>query len=322
MTRGEDKKTHAELTEVDEAELPEGDVLVDVKYSTLNYKDGLAITGKGPVVRSFPMIPGVDFAGVVAESDHSEFKAGDAVISTGWGLGEERWGGYAERARVQGDWLVPLPKGMTLAQAMTIGTAGFTAMLCVMRLNALGLKPDSGPVVVTGASGGVGSVAVSLLAGRGYQVSAMTGRVEEEGYLKDLGASEVIDRTGYSEPGKPLQKGIWAGAVDTVGGQILANILASTQQDGIVAACGLAASMDLPTTVAPFILRNVTLAGVESVYTPRALRLQAWENLARELDAEALERISHTVGLTQVIPAASDILAGKVRGRMIVDIAA
>ncbi|WP_367401683.1 acrylyl-CoA reductase (NADPH) [Fodinicurvata fenggangensis] len=321
MTRGEDKKTHAELTEVDEADLPEGDVLVDVKYSTLNYKDGLAITGMGPVVRSFPMVPGVDFAGVVAESHHEDFKAGDEVILTGWGLGEERWGGYAERARVQGDWLVPLPQGMTLSQSMTIGTAGFTAMLCVMRLEQLGLRPDSGPVLVTGASGGVGSVAVKLLAGRGYQVSAMTGRVEEEAYLKALGASEVINRADYNEPGKPLQKGIWAGAVDTVGGQILANLLASTRQDGIVTACGLAASMDLPTTVAPFILRNVTLAGVESVYAARKLRLEAWKHLARELDAEALERISQTVGLSEVIPAAHDIMAGKVRGRMIVDIA-
>ncbi|MFC4353258.1 MDR family oxidoreductase [Fodinicurvata halophila] len=322
MTRDEDKKTHAEITEVDETDLPEGDVLVDVTYSTLNYKDGLAITGKGPVVRSFPMIPGVDFAGVVAESSHGDFKPGDEVILTGWGLGEERWGGYAERARVQGDWLVPLPKGMTLAQAMAVGTAGFTAMLCVMRLEELGLKPENGPVLVTGASGGVGSVAVRLLAGRGFQVSAMTGRVSESSYLNALGASEVIDRAPYGEPGKPLQKGVWAGAVDTVGGQILANVLASARQDGLVAACGLAASMDLPTTVAPFILRNITLAGVESVYTPRHLRLKAWENLARELDAEALERISHTVGLSEVIPAAEKILAGKVRGRLIVDIAA
>lgn len=306
---------------MDEADLPEGDVLVDVKYSTLNYKDGLAITGMGPVVRSFPMVPGVDFAGVVAESHHEDFKAGDEVILTGWGLGEERWGGYAERARVQGDWLVPLPQGMTLSQSMTIGTAGFTAMLCVMRLEQLGLRPDSGPVLVTGASGGVGSVAVKLLAGRGYQVSAMTGRVEEEAYLKALGASEVINRSDYNEPGKPLQTGIWAGAVDTVGGQILANLLASTRQDGIVTACGLAASMDLPTTVAPFILRNVTLAGVESVYAARNLRLEAWKHLARELDAEALERISQTIGLSEVIPAAHDIMAGKVRGRMIVDIA-
>lgn len=275
----------------------------------------------GPVVRSFPMIPGVDFAGVVAESHHAEFKPGDEVILTGWGLGEERWGGYAERARVQGDWLVPLPKGMTLSQAMTIGTAGFTAMLCVMRLEELGLKPENGPVLVTGASGGVGSVAVRLLAGRGFQVSAMTGRVSESNYLNALGASEVIDRAPYSEPGKPLQKGVWAGAIDTVGGQILANLLASTQQNGLVAACGLAASMDLPTTVAPFILRNVTLAGVESVYTPRPQRLKAWKALARELDAEALERISQTVGLSEIIPVASDILAGKVRGRIIVDIA-
>lgn len=306
---------------MDETDLPEGDVLVDVKYSTLNYKDGLAITGKGPVVRSFPMIPGVDFAGVVADSSHEKFKPGDEVILTGWGLGEERWGGYAERARVQGDWLVPLPKGMTLAQAMTIGTAGFTAMLCLMRLEELNLRPENGPVLVTGASGGVGSVAVRLLAGRGYKVSAMTGRVAESPYLTNLGASEVIDRAPYSEPGKPLQKGVWAGAIDTVGGQVLANLLASTQQNGLVAACGLAASMDLPTTVAPFILRNVTLAGVESVYAAPHLRLKAWENLASELDAEALERISQPIGLSEVIPVASDILAGKVRGRILVDIA-
>ncbi len=310
----------AGVTELDDARLPEGDVTVRVAYSTLNYKDGLAITGKGPVVRSFPMVPGIDLVGTVEESTHAGVKAGDTVVLNGWGVGETHWGGLAQRARLKGDWLVPLPAAFTPRQAMAIGTAGYTAMLCVMALERHGVTPDKGEILVTGAAGGVGSVAVTLLAKLGYTVVASTGRPEEADYLRALGAADIVDRAQFSNPGKPLAKERWAGAVDTVGSHTLANVCASTKYRGVVAACGLAQGMDLPATVAPFILRGVTLAGVDSVYCPRPERLEAWERLAATLDPTQLERIAHEIGLAEAIPVAADLLAGKVRGRIVVDV--
>lgn len=310
----------AGVTELDDAALPEGDVTVRVAYSTLNYKDGLAITGKGPVVRKFPMVPGIDLAGTVEASSHPAIAVGDAVVLNGWGVGEGHWGGLAQRARLKGDWLVPLPAAFTPRQAMAIGTAGYTAMLCVMALERHGVSPEQGEVLVTGANGGVGSVAVALLAKLGFTVVASTGRPQESDYLKALGAAEIIDRAQFSAPGKPLAKERWAGAVDTVGSHTLANVCASTRYRGTVAACGLAQGMDLPATVAPFILRGVTLAGVDSVMAPRAERLEAWRRLAQDLDVGKLELMAHEIGLGEVVATAAALLDGKVRGRVVVDV--
>ncbi|WP_296709922.1 MDR family oxidoreductase [Rhodoblastus sp.] len=310
----------AAFSEFDETELMEGDVTVRVSHSTVNYKDGLAITGKSPVVRRFPMIPGIDFAGVVESSTHPDFKPGDEVVLNGWGVGETHFGGYSQKARVKGDWLVPLQKGFTAAQSMAIGTAGYTAALAVLALEKQGMTPDRGPVLVTGAAGGVGSVAISLLATAGWRVIASTGRAEEAEFLKHLGASEIIDRAELSAPGKPLGKERWAAAVDAVGSHTLANVLAQTSYEGAVAACGLAQGMDLPTSVAPFILRGVALLGIDSVMKPKAVRLQAWERLARDLDKAKLAELSTTIGYDKVIETATAILEGKVRGRVIVEI--
>lgn len=310
----------AGVTEVDDAALPEGDVTVRVAYSTLNYKDGLAITGKGPVVRKFPMVPGIDLAGTVEASSHPGIAVGDAVVLNGWGVGEGHWGGLAQRARLKGDWLVPLPAAFTPRQAMAIGTAGYTAMLCVMALERHGVTPASGEVLVTGANGGVGSVAVALLAKLGYTVVASTGRPQEADYLKTLGAAEIIDRAQLSAPGKPLAKERWAGAVNTVGSHTLANVCASTKYRGAVAACGLAQGMDFPSSVAPFILRGVTLAGVDSVMAPRAERLEAWRRLAQDLDVAKLELMTHEIGLGEAVATAAALLEGRVRGRVVVDV--
>ncbi|MEX8521235.1 MAG: MDR family oxidoreductase [Leptothrix ochracea] len=310
----------AAVQDIDPAALPAGDVTVQVAYSTLNYKDGLAISGKSPVVRRFPMVPGIDLAGSVIESSHPDVKVGDAVVLNGWGVGESHWGGLAQRARLNGDWLVPLPAAFSPAQAMAIGTAGYTAMLCVLALERHGLTPDRGPVIVTGAAGGVGSVAVAVLAKLGYRVTAVTGRPQEADYLRQLGATEVLARTDFSNPGKPLAKERWAGAVDTVGSHTLANVCAQMSYRGIVTACGLAGGMDLPASVAPFILRGVTLAGIDSVMCPRPERLQAWQRLATDLDLTKLSLITHDIGLTDAIPTATALLAGQVRGRVVVDV--
>ncbi|MDP2075993.1 MDR family oxidoreductase [Hydrogenophaga sp.] len=314
-----------DLTELDEAQLPaSGDVTVRVAYSTLNYKDGLAITGKSPVVRSFPMVPGIDFAGSVTQSDHPKWKVGDRVLLNGFGVGETHWGGLAQMARVKGDWLVALPEMLSERDAMAVGTAGYTAMLCVMALQRhwleAGVAPGSGEVLVTGANGGVGSVAISLLAGLGHTVVASTGRPQEADYLKSLGAATVIDRSELSAPGKPLQKERWIGVVDSVGSHTLANACASTRYGGAVAACGLAQGMDLPASVAPFILRGVTLYGVDSVMAPMARREAAWETLAKTLNRTRLAAITTEIGLAEAIASASDILAGRVRGRLVVDV--
>lgn len=310
----------AQVTDVDEAQLPEGDVTVRVEYSTVNYKDGLAITGKGPVVRKFPMVPGIDLAGTVEASSDPQWKPGDRVVLDGWGIGEGHWGGLAQRARVKGAWLVPLAAPLTTRQAMAIGTAGYTAMLSVLALERHGVRPGDGEVLVTGASGGVGSVAVALLAKLGHRVVASTGRAAEVDYLRSLGAAEVIDRAQLSAPGKPLGKERWTGAVDSVGSHTLANVCATTRYRGAVAACGLAQGMDFPATVAPFILRGVTLYGIDSVLAPKPLRLEAWSRLARDLDPAKLEAITQEIPLAGAIPAASDILAGKVRGRLVVNV--
>lgn len=319
VTKG-DTGTSAALTSFDEADLMEGDVTVRVSHSTVNYKDGLAITGKAPVVRRFPMIPGIDLAGTVEASSHPDFRPGDAVILNGWGTGETHLGAYAEVSRVKGDWLVPLPAGLTAAEAMAIGTAGYTAMLCVMALERHGITPDRGPMVVTGAAGGVGSVATALLARLGYHVIASTGRPQEAAYLRDLGASEIIDRAELSAPGRPLGKERWAGGIDSVGSHTLANVLSQTRYGGAVAACGLAQGMDLPTTVAPFILRGVSLLGVDSVMAPKALRLEAWSRLARDLDRDKLAAMTSTIPLEGVIEAGKAILEGRIRGRVVVTI--
>ena len=310
----------AALTQFDEADLMDGDVTVRVTHSTVNYKDGLAVTGKAPVVRRFPMIPGIDFAGVVEASSHAGWKPGDAVVLTGWGVGETHLGGYAARARVKGDWLVPLPAGLSAAQAMAIGTAGLTAMLCVLALERHGLTPAAGPAVVTGAAGGVGSVAVALLSKLGWQVAAVTGRAAEADYLKSLGAAEIIDRSELSAPGKPLGKERWAAGVDSVGSTTLANLLAQTRTGGAIAACGLAGGMDLPASVAPFILRGVALLGVDSVMCPAARRREAWSRLSRDLDPAKLAAMTTTIPLEGVIDTAAAILAGKVRGRVVVEV--
>lgn len=313
---------HVSLQSLDESQLPPGDVTVRVSHSTLNYKDALAITGRGPVVRKFPMVPGIDLVGEVEASSHPDHKAGDWVVLNGWGVGESHWGGLAQKARLQGDWLIPLPKGLTPQQAMAIGTAGYTAMLCVMALERHGVTPDAGDIVVTGAAGGVGSVATSLLARLGYRVVAVTGRQAEADYLLQLGAAEVLDRSLFSTPGKPLAKERWAGAVDVAGSHVLANVCASTRYRGVVTACGLAAGMDFPATVAPFILRGVTLVGIDSVMCPRADRLIAWQRLATDLDLTALAAISHEVSLRDAISLSHDLLDGRVRGRIVVDVQA
>lgn len=310
----------AKVAELPESRLPEGDVLVDVEYSTLNYKDGLAITGKGPVVRSFPMVPGIDFAGVVKSSSDPAFAAGDRVVLNGWGVGEQHWGGLAQQARVKGDWLIKLPAAMPSRLAMIIGTAGYTAMLCVMALEKHGIRPGAGDVLVTGAGGGVGSIAIMLLSKLGFRVVASTGRVEERSYLESLGAAEIIDRASLSEPGKPLQKERWIAAVDSVGSHTLANICASTKADGAVAACGMAQGLDLPGSVAPFILRGVTLFGINSVTRPRAERVEAWDRLASLLSASNLEKTAVEIGLDEVVPAAARLMSGQVRGRTVVDV--
>jgi acrylyl-CoA reductase (NADPH) len=315
-----DKGTTAALTQFDEAELMDGDVTVRVEWSTLNYKDGLAVTGKAPVVRRFPMIAGIDLAGTVEQSSHPQWKTGDKVICTGWGMGETHLGAYAEKARVKGDWLVGLPGGMSTRDAMAIGTAGFTAMLAVLALDKHGLTPKDGPVVVTGAAGGVGSVAVAVLSKLGYPVVASTGRMSETEYLKGLGATEVIDRAELAGPAKPLAKERWAGGIDSVGSTTLANVLSMTKYRGAVAACGLAAGMDLPSSVAPFILRGVCLLGIDSVMCPIGLRKAAWTRLASDLDKAKLAEITHESGLDQVIGAGASILAGQVRGRIVVKI--
>jgi acrylyl-CoA reductase (NADPH) len=315
-----DSAQDTRLTEIDDSQLPEGEVTVRVEYSTVNYKDGLAITGKGPVVRKFPMVPGIDFAGTVEASSNPQWKAGDRVVLNGWGVGEVHWGGLAQKARVKGDWLVPLPGAFSSRQAMAIGTAGYTAMLCVLALERHGVGPDSGEVLVTGATGGVGSVAIGVLARLGYRVVASTGRASEADYLKSLGAAEVVDRAQFASPAKPLAKERWAGAIDTVGSHTLANVCATTRYRGTVAACGLAGGMDFPSSVAPFILRGVTLCGVDSVMAPRAERLVAWERLARDLDPARLESMTREIALADAIPAGAQILAGQIRGRLVVDV--
>jgi len=310
----------AALTQLDDTALPEGDVTVRVAYSTLNYKDGLAITGRSPVVRRFPMVPGIDLAGTVEASSHPGWQVGQAVVLNGWGVGEGHWGGLAQRARLKGDWLVPLPEAFTPAQAMAIGTAGYTAMLCVMALERHGVTPERGEVVVTGAAGGVGSVAVALLSRLGYTVAAVTGRPQEADYLCTLGAQTILDRAEMAAPGKPLGKERWAGGIDTVGSHTLANVCAQTRYRGAVAACGLAGGMDLPATVAPFILRGVTLTGVDSVMCPHAERLQAWQRLARDLDVHLLASMTREIGLAEALDVAPALLAGQVRGRVVVDV--
>jgi acrylyl-CoA reductase (NADPH) len=315
-----EKGTTAALTQFDEAELMDGDVTIRVEWSTLNYKDGLALTGKAPVVRRFPMIAGIDFAGTVEQSSHPAWKAGDKVVCNGWGMGETHLGSYAEKARVKGDWLVRLPDGMSARDAMAIGTAGYTAMLSVLALEKHGLRPADGPVVVTGAAGGVGSVAIAVLSKLGYQVIASTGRTSETDYLRGLGASEIIDRNELSGPAKPLAKERWAGGVDSVGSTTLANLLSMTKYRGAIAACGLAAGMDLPSSVAPFILRGVCLLGIDSVMCPLELRKQAWTRLASDLDRAKLAEITHEINLDEVIAAGPRILGGQVRGRIVVKI--
>lgn len=310
----------AAVTEIDETQLPEGDVTVKVDYSTLNYKDGLAITNKSPVVRKWPMVPGIDLAGTVEASSHADFKAGDKVLLNGYGVGETHWGGLAQKARLKGDWLIPLPSKFSTRQAMALGTAGYTAMLCVMRMEELGVKKEQGEILVTGASGGVGGVAIAILSEWGYKVVASTGRMNEADYLKSLGAAEVIDRNELSAPGKPMQKERWAGVVDSVGSHTLANACAQTRYGGVVTACGLAQGMDLPGSVAPFILRGVTLAGVDSVMAPRERRIKAWGKLGCNIVAAKLDAITREIPLGEAIGAAADLMAGKIRGRVVVNL--
>ncbi len=309
---------HAELAQLDESSLPEGDVTLAVAYSTLNYKDGLAITNKSPVVRQWPMVAGIDGVGTVIASSHPNWQVGDLVVHNGWGLGETRWGCLAEKARLKGDWLVRLPAAFTPRQAMAIGTAGYTAMLCVLALEDHGVQPDQGEILVTGATGGVGSVAIALLAKLGFNVVAATGKASEEAYLKALGARSIIDRASLSAPGKPFQKERWAGVVDAVGSHTLANALAQTRYGGVVAACGLAQGMDLPSSVMPFILRGVTLAGVDSVMAPLPKRQRAWARLAQDLDVSVLERMVQEVPLADCVAHAHALMAGQVRGRVVV----
>ena len=320
VSRDEEKKQSVNVVELTNDDLMEGDVTVAVEATTVNYKDGLAITGKSPVIRHWPMVPGIDLVGTVTESASSEFSAGDKVLLNGFGVGEVHWGGYAERARLKSDWLIALPSGIEPKQAMGVGTAGYTAMLCVMALERYGITPASGPIVVTGANGGVGSVAISILSKLGYHVIASTGRVDESNFLKELGANEIIDRAELSEAGRPLGKERWAGGVDAVGSHTLANLLAQTNYGGAVAACGLAQGFDLPATVMPFILRGVALLGVDSVMASKELRKEAWSRIATDLDMSKLQALTTEIGFDDIIQTATDIVDGKVRGRVIVDI--
>lgn len=310
----------ARLRELTEQDLMEGDVTVKVEYSALNYKDGLALTSRAPIIRKFPLIPGIDFAGTVVTSKNPAYTAGDAVLLTGFGVGEVHHGGFSEVARVNSDWLLPVPAGMSTRQAMAVGTAGFTAMLCVLALEAHGLGPDDGDILVTGAAGGVGSVAITLLSRLGYRVTAVTGRSSEQEFLKNLGASDVIARQSFSERARPLAREQWAGAIDVAGGNTLANVLSQINYGGAVAACGLAESMELPGSVAPFILRGITLYGIDSVMTPMSLRITAWQRIAQDLDLATLESLVKEIGFTELFTAAEAILAGKIRGRTVVRI--
>lgn len=319
LSRTEDRKTRAELVDMDDAQLPDRDVTVDVACSTLNYKDALAVTGRGAVVRSWPLVPGIDLAGTVAASRHPDWHAGDAVVVTGWGLGENHWGGLTQRQRVDAGWLLKIPAPFTPRTAMAVGTAGFTAALCVRALQRHGLKPGDGEVLVTGAAGGVGSIAVALLAALGHAVVASTGRPQEADYLKGLGASRIVDRNELAAPGKPLQKEIWAAAVDTVGSHTLANACAQLRFNAAVAACGLAQGGDFPATVMPFILRGVTLYGINSVLVPNDQRAEAWALMAQHLDLARLEAMTTEIGLGEVIDYAPKLIAGQVRGRTVVD---
>lgn len=320
MIEKDEGRYRAALKDIDETQLPDGNVTVCVSHSTLNYKDGLAITGNGPVVRKFPMVPGIDLVGTVEETHHPEYMIGDTVVLNGWGVGEGHWGGLAQKARLNGDWLVPLPQQFTPQQAMAIGTAGYTAMLCVLALERHGVTPDKGEILVTGAAGGVGSIAIAVLSNLGYTVVGVSGRPEESDYLKSLGATEILDRSSFSSTGKPLGRERWAGAVDVVGSHTLANVCATTKYCGVVAACGLAGGMDFPATVAPFILRGVTLAGIDSVMCPRPDRLVAWQRLATDLDLSKISLITKVISLAEAIPSATRLLDGQVRGRVVVDV--
>ncbi|WP_163132815.1 MDR family oxidoreductase [Agarivorans sp. Alg241-V36] len=314
-----EKQTTSSIRQLNDADLPESDVIVNVDYSSLNYKDGLAITGKGKIVRNFPMVPGIDLTGTVEQSHDPRYAAGDKVVLTGWGVGEGHWGGMAEKASLKADWLVPLPEGLSGKQAMMVGTAGFTAMLCVQALVDAGIMPESGEILVTGASGGVGSVAVTLLAKLGYKVAAVTGRIEQNGtLLTELGASRIIDRSEFEEPARALEKQVWAGAVDTVGSKVLAKVLAQMDYNGAVAACGLAGGFDLPTTVMPFILRNVSLLGIDSVSCPSAKRIKAWQRLAELLPDSYYQQACTEVELEQVAEYAEAITNGQVTGRVVI----
>lgn len=319
VSRDEDKKQSVNIVELNDADLMEGDVTVSVEATTINYKDGLAITGKGPVVRHWPMVPGIDLVGTVTDTSSSDFSKGDKVLLNGFGVGEAHWGAYAGRARLKSDWLIPLPKNITALQAMGVGTAGYTAMLCIMALERYGITPDKGPVIVTGANGGVGTVAISILSKLGYEVIASTGRMEEEPFLKSLGASKVIDRAELSEAGRPLGKERWAAGIDAVGSHTLANLLAQTKYGGAVAACGLAQGFDLPSTVMPFILRGIALLGVDSVMASKEIREEAWARIAKDLDMTKLEALTTTIEFDGIMQAANDIIDGKIRGRVVVD---
>lgn len=319
VDRDAEKRQSVAIKTLTDADLMDGDVTMRIEATTVNYKDGLAITGRAPVVRRFPLIPGIDFAGTVTASAHPDWKAGDKVVLNGWGVGETHHGGFAGRARVSGDWLVALPAGMTTTTAMAIGTAGYTAMLAVMALERHGLRPEAGPAVVTGAAGGVGSVAIALLSKLGWQVIAATGRPQEADYLTGLGAAEIIDRAELSGPARPLGKERWAAGVDSVGSHTLANVLSMTRYGGAIAACGLAQGMDLPGSVAPFILRGVSLLGIDSVMAAKTVRREAWARLGRDLDAGKLAGIAHTIGFDDIVRAATDIVDGKIRGRVVVD---
>ena len=319
ISKNKDKQSVA-VTQLEEDALPPGDVTVDISYSTLNYKDGLAITGSSPVVRRFPMVPGIDFAGVVTQSSHADYKAGDRVVLNGWGVGERHWGGLAQKARVQGDWLIPLPAPMGEWHAMAMGTAGYTASLCVEALLAHGLTPAAGEVLVTGATGGVGSIAVALLAGAGFKVVAASGKAAERDYLEQLGAVSTLDRGELNGAGKPLQEERWAGVIDCVGSHTLANACAQVKYGGGVAACGLAQGMDFPATVAPFILRGVTLIGIDSVMATKERRSAAWSRLARDLNPDLIETIAHEIPLAEAATTAGALLEGSIRGRLVVNV--
>ncbi len=315
-----DEGQHCDLTQLDDSDLMEGDVTVRVEYTTLNYKDGLALTGRSPVVRKFPLTPGIDFSGTVVESQHADFQSGDQVILNGFGVGEVHSGGYAQKARVSGDWLVPMPEGMDCRRAMAIGTAGYTAMLCVLALEDHGIKPDMGDILVTGAAGGVGSVAVAVLSKLGYRVVASTGRLQEADFLKSLGAADVIDRAGFADSPRPLARETWAGAIDVAGGNTLANVLSQIKRDGAVAICGLAESMNLPASVAPFILRGIAMYGIDSVMAPIAKRKRAWQRLVTDLDFKLLDELCFDLDFVDLPQAGADILDGKIRGRAVVKV--